>query len=428
MEDEGAIGFIARLLRLDFPDPEIQGAAMVFAARFQQTTGPVMAKALEDTVFYRYNRLIALNEVGGEPDQYGAPVSEFHDAMRRRLAEQPYGLSTTATHDTKRGEDARARLYAISEMADEWRAAVARWQDMLAGYRREIDGTTAPEPEFEWLFYQSLAGIWPADLAIDDRAGVEALCERLEAYMLKVLREAKLRTSWTAPVQEYEDAVAGFVRQALDNRAFLADLHDSCRQLWLAGAVNSLSQLAIKIMAPGVPDIYQGTEFWDLSLVDPDNRRPFDYASRQELAAGIDAAAPDALLRDWIAAAPKMRLMKAGLNFRRDHPALSGEADYVPLETAGARAEHVVAFARLAGGEAAIVVATRLPLELPLGDVPLVPAEAWGDTRILLPETLAARRFGDVVFPGAPLGGGEIAAADALGRFPVALLYSGPGT
>jgi (1->4)-alpha-D-glucan 1-alpha-D-glucosylmutase len=344
VEDEGAIEFIARMLRLDFPDPELQGAALVFAARFQQTTGPVMAKALEDTVFYRYNRLIALNEVGGEPDHYGAPVEAFHRGMQARLAEQPFGLSTTATHDTKRGEDARARLYSVSEMADEWRDAVAGWSAMLAEFRGEIDGARVPEPEFEWLFYQSLAGIWPADMAADDADGMKSLAERLEAYMLKVLREAKLRTSWTAPVAAYEEAVTSFVRNALSHSAFLADLRDRCAKLWLAGAVNSLSQLAVKIAAPGVPDIYQGTEFWDLSLVDPDNRRPFDFSPRRSALEDVRSASPEALLRDWISARPKVHLMQAGLNFRRDHPELFGEGEYIPLEVTGERADNVVAF------------------------------------------------------------------------------------
>jgi (1->4)-alpha-D-glucan 1-alpha-D-glucosylmutase len=183
VEDEGAIAFIARLLLLDFPDPEAQGGALVFAARFQQTTGPVMAKAVEDTVFYRYNRLIALNEVGGEPGNFGAPVAAFHAAMRARLAEQPFGLSATATHDTTRGEDARARLYAIAEIPEAWRAAVARWSARLAGARTEVDGAVAPEPEIEWMFYQALAGVWPAGLDPGDTQGVAALAGRMQAYM-----------------------------------------------------------------------------------------------------------------------------------------------------------------------------------------------------------------------------------------------------
>lgn len=425
VEDEGAIEFVARMLRLDFPDPELQGVALVFAERFQQTTGPVMAKALEDTVFYRYNRLIALNEVGGEPDHYGAPVEAFHRGMEARLAEQPYGLNATATHDTKRGEDARARLYAISEMADDWREAVAAWSGMLADLRAEVDGARVPEPEFEWLFYQSLAGIWPADMAAEDREGLRGLSERLEAYMLKVVREAKLRTSWTAPATDYENVVTGFVRGALSRRGFIDDFRRRCARLWTAGAVTSLAQLAIKIAAPGVPDVYQGTEYWDLSLVDPDNRRPFDFGSRRSAMGEIDAAAPDHLLRDWISAGPKLRLMKAGLNFRRDHAELFGAADYIPLEVAGEQAGRVIAFARRHGGEWLILVATRLPLALLDDARPLIDAAAWGDTRVLLPEAAHGIAFRDIVFGGAPVTGSELAVCGTLARFPVALLYGG---
>jgi (1->4)-alpha-D-glucan 1-alpha-D-glucosylmutase len=422
VEDEGAIAFVARMLRLDFPDPEMQGAALVFAARFQQTTGPVMAKALEDTVFYRYNRLIALNEVGGEPDHYGAPLDSFHHAMRARLAEQPWGLSATATHDTKRGEDARARLYGVSEMPQDWRVAVDHWSGMLARLRTELDGARIPEPEFEWLFYQSLAGVWPADMA-GDEAALQALADRMDAYMIKVVREAKLRTSWTAPVKAYEDAVSAFVCGALADRQFLKSFRRRAAPLWTGGVITSLSQLAVKLAAPGVPDIYQGTEFWDLSLVDPDNRREVDFDARQAALAGIDQAAPDELLRDWRSGRAKMRLLKAGLALRRDHPELFGAGDYVPLEIEGEAAGHLVAFTRHHAGHWAILVATRLPLVLLDGDLPLVDASAWGDTRILLPEEARDTAFRDVLFGAEAAPAPSLEARQLLAAFPVALLY-----
>jgi (1->4)-alpha-D-glucan 1-alpha-D-glucosylmutase len=423
VDDEGAIDFVARMLRLDFPDPELQGVAMVFAARFQQTTGPVMAKALEDTVFYRYNRLIALNEVGGEPDHFGAPVEAFHRAMQARLGEQPLGLSATATHDTKRGEDARARLYGVSEIPEDWRLAVAHWSGMLAGYRGEQDGAIVPEPEFEWLFYQALAGAWPAGMAAADGEQVKSLGERMEAYMLKVVREAKLRTSWTAPVKAYEDAVTGFVSGALADRNFLKSFRRRAAPLWLAGAITSLSQLALKIAAPGVPDLYQGTEFWDLSLVDPDNRRPVDFAGLQSALEASDGVPPEALLRDWRSGHVKMRLLKAGLTFRHDHPELFGEGDYIPLEVSGDAANHLVAFARRRGAEWLIVAATRLPMALLDGEVPLVHPSAWGDTRIALPEEAGGIEWRDIVFNGTIAAGPVIDANTALAHFPVTLLH-----
>jgi (1->4)-alpha-D-glucan 1-alpha-D-glucosylmutase len=424
VEDEGAIEFIARMLRLDFPDPEVQGAALVFAARFQQTTGPVMAKALEDTVFYRYNRLIALNEVGGEPNHYGAPVEAFHKGMQARLAEQPFGLSATATHDTKRGEDARARLYAVSEMAEEWRDAVSAWSGMLAQYRIEIDGATVPEPEFEWLFYQSLAGIWPAGMAADDSAGLKSLADRLEAYMLKVVREAKLRTSWTAPATDYENGVTGFVHQALAKHEFLQDFLSRAEPLFLAGALTTLSQTAIKLAAPGVPDIYQGTEFWDLSLVDPDNRRDVDMEARTAAMAEIDTAGPADLLADWRSARAKMRLLKAGLTFRRENPDLFGAAEYLPLAIEGPLAENLIAFARRNGSDWLVAIATRLPTRLLGGsDTPLVSPERWAETRIRLPREAAAIGWRDVLFGREVPAGDGVAARLALADFPVAMLH-----
>jgi len=423
VEDEGAIHFIARLLTLDLPDPETQAAALVFAARFQQTTGPVMAKALEDTVFYRYNRLIALNEVGGDPNRAGAPVEAFHQAMQARLKLQPFGLSATATHDTKRGEDARARLYCISEMPKGWGTAVGAWSGMLAKYRGEIDGAAVPEPEIEWLFYQALAGAWPANVQVADAASLAALTSRMDAYMVKAVREAKLRTSWGVPARDYEEKVAHFVQAALSHQGFLKDFHRCCAPLFLAGAVNSLSQLAIRLAAPGVPDIYQGTEFLDLSLVDPDNRRPIDFEIRRDVLGEIDAAPPEALLEDWRSGRAKMRLLKSGLAFRRGHPRLFGEGEYLPLEVTGSAADHLVAFARHHAGEWVFVAATRLPLGLLDGvEIPLVPPERWSDTHIIVPDAARDLSMQDVVFGGRIPAGRAIAVSKVLSRFPAAIL------
>ena len=383
-----------------------------------------MAKALEDTVFYRYNRLIALNEVGGEPARFGAPVEAFHRAMQVRLAEQPLGLSATATHDTKRGEDARARLYGLSEMPQDWRSAVAAWSAMLAGCRGEADGAAAPEPEMEWLFYQALAGVWPSDLSPGDGPRVADLAERIGAYMLKVVREAKARTSWTSPAPGYEETVRSFVGGALADGNFLDYFSRATARLRLAGAVTSLSQLAIKLAAPGVPDIYQGTEYWDLALVDPDNRRPVDFAARRSAIDDIDAAGPDELLRDWRSGRAKLRLMKAGLCFRREKPDLFARGEYLPLQVTGEASHHLVAFARHSDADWLVAIATRFALSMLDGpDIPLVLPDRWGDAAIKLPEPLQGLLLRDIVVGGEIEVEASIAAADALARFPVALLH-----
>ncbi len=248
----------------------------------------------------------------------------------------------------------------------------------------------------------------------------------MQAYLLKVVREAKSRTSWTVPAEAYEAAVAGFAREALSSRDFLADFHLRTAPLRLAGAVTSLSQLAIKLAAPGVPDIYQGTEFWDLSLVDPDNRRPVDFSARRSGLKEIDAAAPDALLGDWPSGRLKLRLLKAGLAFRRDHPELFAEGDYMPLEITGGAARHLVAFARRHDEEWLVAIATRLPLALLEGaDAPLVDPKRWGDTHIALLEEARGLSFRDIVFGETLPPGGNMAASAALARFPAALLHAG---
>ncbi|MEQ9609843.1 MAG: malto-oligosyltrehalose synthase, partial [Kiloniellaceae bacterium] len=363
-----AVAFVAGLLLPESADDEERPSAEKFVARFQQTTGPVMAKAIEDTLFYRYNRLVALNEVGGAADHFGAPLADFHAAMTERQASQPAGLSATATHDTKRGEDARARLYALSEMPGRWRQATARWSAMNARHRIAVPEGDAPEPEIEWLFYQALAGAWPAALVrepLSSEAAVRELSdlrERFLAYMEKACREAKSRTTWTNTNKEYEEAVAGFVSALLTVESggeFLTDFAKTCTPLWLAGAVNSLSQLALKLTAPGIPDIYQGCELWDFSLTDPDNRRPVDFHLRESLLDEGAAGDTARLMEDWLSGAPKMALLAAGLRARRQHPQLFAEGRYEPLEVKGARAENLVAFQRRAGDKRLVVVVPR---------------------------------------------------------------------
>ena len=428
VEDIEAIDFLIRVLQLEFEAPEDQALALEFTVRFQQTTGPVMAKALEDTTFYRYNRLVALNEVGGEPDRFGAPPAAFHAAMLQRLPRQPAGLNATSTHDTKRGEDARARLYALSEIPDDWAAAVGRWSALNADLRQEVSGAPAPEPEVEWMFYQALAGVWPAGLAPDDGPGLAALSERFAQFLLKAVREAKVATSWTAQNAAYEMAVESFARRALDpvrSQQFLTDFATTCAPVMLAGALNSLTQTALKLTAPGVPDIYQGSEGWDLSLVDPDNRRPVDFDAFEDLLKKTLDMSPADVVADWRSGAPKLRLVAAGLRLRRQQPQLFTEGAYVPLEVAGPAANNVIAFARTHASEAVITVAPRLTNRLLSGcSVPMIEPARWDTTAVLLPPELAAVAWrnavtGEVIAPGDRLALGPL-----LRDFPVALLVA----
>ena len=429
-----ALEFIAGLLLPESAGDEEGPPVEKFVARFQQTTGPVMAKAIEDTLFYRYNRLIALNEVGGAADHFGAPLAAFHAAMTDRQAAQPAGLSATATHDTKRGEDARARLYALSEMPGRWRQATARWTAMNARHRTALPEGEAPEPETEWLFYQALAGAWPARLIgapLSSEAAARELADlraRFLAYMEKACREAKSRTTWININKEYEQAVAGFVSALLTVESggeFLADFAKTCRPLWLAGAVNSLSQLALKLTAPGIPDIYQGCELWDLSLTDPDNRRPVDFRLRQSLLEESVAGKAETSMEDWLSAAPKMALLAAGLRARRHHPQLFSQGSYEPLERKGCCAENIVAFQRVAGDTRLAVVVPRRVLGFVEGrDAPLISSESWGDTCVALKCRKPERKLRDLV-TGESYGGREpLQASRLLANFPVALLLS----
>jgi (1->4)-alpha-D-glucan 1-alpha-D-glucosylmutase len=425
VEDEHAIDFLGRALALDFDSPEDQASALEFATRLQQTSGPVMAKALEDTVFYRYNRLIALNEVGGEPDRFGAPVGEFHAAMINRLRRQAAGLSAASTHDTKRGEDARARLYVLSEIPGAWAAAVRRWSDLNRDDRREVDGVIVPEPETEWMFYQALAGVWPQGMASDHPGGLWHLSERLTGFMLKSVREAKVHTSWTGQNAPYEEAIESFTRAVLDPakaHAFLSDFAATCEPIFVAGALNSIAQSTIRLAAPGVPDIYQGAELWDLSLVDPDNRRPVDFDHRRSVQAKLDAT-PETLIANWRSGVTKMFVLQTGLRVRLDHKNLFAKGEYVPMTVEGPVAEHVLAFARVHGSQAAIVVVPRLAFDLLHGrDTPFVPPELWRETVVRLPENIGGRSFHNIFTDETVSAGAAIPVAEILGRFAVSIL------
>jgi (1->4)-alpha-D-glucan 1-alpha-D-glucosylmutase len=427
VEDEGAIDFIAGIWRLALEDPAARAEALTFVTRLQQTTGPLMAKAVEDTLFYRYNRLIALNEVGGSPDAFGCEIAHFHEEMRTRCERQPYGLLTTSTHDTKRGEDGRARIYAVSEAPEDWAKSVATWAELNAALRSGDGANPMPSANDEWMFYQALAGAWPLDFDFGDADAMKKLADRMAAYMLKAIREAKVRTSWTAPDLAYEQAVEAFVHGALDaarSRLFLEDFTREIEKLAVAGALNSLTQTLLKLTAPGVPDIYQGAELWDLSLVDPDNRRPVDFNAREEMTGSRRSLAD--LLDDWRSGAPKFALVQKVLSARHSCPRLFTEGEYLPVEASGPKAENVLAFLRRDGQRAALsVVPIRARTLLEETGLPRVSAAAWGDTGISLPADYGGPVWRNLLTDEtARAEDGRMKIADALGGFPVALLIA----
>jgi (1->4)-alpha-D-glucan 1-alpha-D-glucosylmutase len=327
-----------------------------FALKVQQFTGPVMAKSLEDTAFYRYHRLLALNEVGGDPAAIALSTDAFHQMMRVRARDWPHGMTATATHDTKRGEDARARLIALAEIPGEWTSAVARWKILNAPHLVTDGEMRAPSATFEYMVYQSLLGAWPLDQRDDN------FLARMQAYALKAAREGKQETSWLNPHQRYEAGVQAFLARILDrsiSAEFLDSLETLARRLALLGALNSLSQITLKATMPGVPDFYQGTEFWDLSLVDPDNRRPVDFAERASVLATVEAPDWDRLIQNWPDGHLKLAWTRHLLKLRNELADVFTHGDYQPLEVSGAHRDHVIAFARRHGRAAAITVVAK---------------------------------------------------------------------
>jgi (1->4)-alpha-D-glucan 1-alpha-D-glucosylmutase len=379
--------FLRSVLTGEAAEPERDpspGGALYAAMHFQQLTGPVMAKAAEDTAFYRYVRLLALNEVGGDPRRFGMSVAAFHHLAQQRARQWPRAMVTTATHDTKRGEDARARSALLSEMPREWGRRVFQWLRLNRSRRSEIDRETVPGRNVEYLFYQVLFGAWPPALAPSDAAGVDRLAERIEAYMIKAVRERKLESSWSNPNAEYEAALQRFVRGALDAsrpNPFLAEFHGFVAGLAREGAITSLAQLVLKLTVPGIPDIYQGGELWDYSLVDPDNRRPVDWQERWALLETTEAMRPGELARDWQDGREKLFAIRCLLALRRARPSLFAEGDYQPLEAAGDGSNHLCAFSRTHDGSILVVAVPRLVHQLFRGGE----VADWGAAEAVLP-------------------------------------------
>jgi (1->4)-alpha-D-glucan 1-alpha-D-glucosylmutase len=408
-----------------------------FAMKFQQYTGPVQAKGLEDTSFYRYNVLVSLNEVGGDPQRFGAPPAQFHAANRKRQEQWPHAMLATASHDTKRGEDVRARLNVLSEMPDEWRRHVYLWARRNAPNHALVHGAPAPDRNDEYLFYQTLVGVWPPD---GPAAAPSELVQRVRDYMHKAVKEAKVHTSWISPNEAYDQAVTEFVDKTLTGpRAarFISEFLPFQRRVAHFGMINSLAQVVLKIASPGVPDLYQGTELWDLSLVDPDNRRPVDFPRRAKILSGLrrrmtEQGADLAALARELLDAPvdgrvKMYVTHQALALRRALPQLCCEGAYVPLDLGGARREHACAFARHLEKDRIVVIVPRmLSRMLSAPDLPLGP-DVWDDTWVHLPAEDAGRGYREV-FTGANCavaleqGVPCLRLAEVLTHFPVALL------
>jgi (1->4)-alpha-D-glucan 1-alpha-D-glucosylmutase len=358
--DEGIFDFLRDALTLDLikPGRPPHSAPRVrrFALKLQQFTGPLMAKSLEDTAFYRFHRLLALNEVGGDPAAAALSIPDFHEMMQARARDWPHGMTATATHDTKRGEDARARLMALSEIPSEWTSAVARWKVLNAPHLVTDGALRAPSVAAEYMLYQTLLGASPLE------GGDASFTERIKAYAQKASREGKEQTSWLNPHANYEDGVSKFIERILGpplSGEFLESIAALARRVALLGALNSLSQLTLKAALQGVPDFYQGTEFWDLSLVDPDNRRPVDFNARADVLKSLGTTDWSTLAGSWANGHIKLAWTARLLQLRSQLADVFTSGDYHALEVSGPHRDHVVAFARRRGKDACIVAVAR---------------------------------------------------------------------
>jgi (1->4)-alpha-D-glucan 1-alpha-D-glucosylmutase len=410
--DPGVFDFVHGVLTLDAAPPSgpRRDEMLAFAMRFQQFTAPVVAKGDEDTAFYRYHRLIALNEVGGNPRRFGLSLKAFHAASEDRARRWPYTMLGTSTHDTKRSEDSRARLAVLSEIPGLWHLALRRWSRLNRSHRGEVDGVTAPSRGDEYHFYQGLIAIWPGASSADLR-------ERLKAYMLKSVREAKQHTSWINPDLEYEAALERFVVESLHNELFMKDLKEVMPRLARLGMLGGLSQALLKVASPSVPDYYQGSELWDFSLVDPDNRRPVDFDLRKKL-----LGAKGDLLKNLADGRAKLHIIREGLKVRRQLPHLFRGARYTPLYADAGMEEKVCAFFLRDAKDTVVAVAPRLFTSLmkesdqsPTGE------RIWRESRLVLPQG----EYTDVL-TGRNIAGGAQRLAELLAEFPVALLVSRP--
>ncbi|MFO8010846.1 MAG: malto-oligosyltrehalose synthase [Dehalococcoidia bacterium] len=429
---EKLIDCLRNVLLSTFPAylPEEEREAWIgWTMKWQQFTGPAMAKGFEDTALYNYNFLISLSEVGGNPGMVHFSPSFFHQHNIGMQRSWPYTMNATSTHDTKRSEDVRSRINVLSEDPDAWTVRFSEWGRLNHGRKSVVDGSPVPEPAMETLLYQTLLGAWPLE-----QSAIEGFKERLKGYLIKVAREAKVRSHWHSPNEEYEQALIEFAMSILEDERgpFLDDFLGFQRWIAFYGAVNSLSQVLLKVTSPGIPDFYQGSELWDLSLVDPDNRRPVDYRLRQKFLAelltrskeGLDELISE-LLASWEDGRIKMFVTSTALNIRKEDPDLFRAGEYITLQAPGRAGQHVCAFGRRADGRWVVVAVPRMvsrlcaPGEWPVG------WEVWGEDALVLPPAFSGEAVN--LFTGERLrtgeGSSELPLANAFAGFPLALLY-----
>ncbi len=394
--------------------------------RFQQLSSPTAAKSVEDTAFYRYGRLLSRNEVGSEPAQFALTPTAWHATARQRHTRFPRALLATATHDHKRGEDARARLAVLSEIPAEWETALQRWMRLNASLKRDLDGP-APDAADEVMLYQTLVGAWPLELRPDDRDGLAAFRERVGNWQQKALREAKRHSSWAVPNEAYEQAAQDFLAAVLDPdrpARVVHEMHEFVQRVAPHGALNGLAQTVMRLTTPGIADLYQGTELWDFSLVDPDNRRPVDYPARHAMLQA--ATSPEKLLPTWQDGQVKLAILHRGLRLRECKSALFLEGSYTPMRIEGPAEEHALAFARQHDDKIVITVVTRLSALAQRIETPLLSREFWAGTHLLLPRALQRRSLMNVLQPDAPelvvTPNGRLRLDEILAHLPVALL------
>jgi (1->4)-alpha-D-glucan 1-alpha-D-glucosylmutase len=422
--------FIERFLLLDFGDyvsEEDKSQWIHFVMRFQQFTGPLMAKGFEDTTLYVYNRLLSLNEVGGNPKRFGVSIGEFHGFLERRAKLWSHSLNTTSTHDTKRGEDVRARLNVLSEMPKEWERNIRTWSKINRKKKRKVYGRSVPDRNDEYFLYQTLVGAFP----FHEGEELHTFRERMKEYIIKAVREAKVHTAWLKPDTEYENAFTSFVEGILNSsegNPFLREFVPFQKKVCHYGIVNSLSQTLIKITSPGVPDFYQGSELWDLNLVDPDNRRPVEFEKRRSFLEDFRQRGDrdildliSELLRTKEDGRIKLFLIYRALRARNAHPEVFQKGAYVPLEAAGKFKDHIISFARKFGEKWAVTIVSRhLTTVIKEGEYPLGQG-VWDDTHIFLPEGVS-HGWDNVITDQYVDNGEKLLIGEVITHFPVALL------